>query len=191
MLIGISLNFMVLVLSGVFVLSCYGEDRTIGGESRFPQEKISAVDACPEEVSEVWGNETGGLIASLNADKTLFHPEEPILVRFQIKNISDRPQTVWHSGFWPNHRLIVKDSKGDNVPLTALGEQTRAVFGSDTLRRKNFAVTLAPGKIDTPYGPYDLRNYFQIGDSATLRVRCLYLHGSVEVFSNELVLNVK
>ena len=187
----ISLYSIILVLSGGCMVGCHRIAGAAGNESHLPSEKKSALNLHSEVVSGIWGNETGGLIASLSAEKRQFRPGEPILISFQLKNVSEQPQVVFHSGFWPNHRLSVKDARGYNIPLTALGKETRAVFGSDTPRRKNFAVTLAPDQIDTSYGPYNLRDYFQIDDSATLYVRCLYAQGSVQVSSNELIIEVR
>ena len=138
-----------------------------------------------------WGREAGGLKASLSAEKTLFHREEPILVSFRLKNVSERPQIVWHSGFWPNHQISVKTLGGQDVPLTPLGIKTRTAFGPDAPRRKNAPVALIPDETDTPYGPYDLRDYFKIKGPATLHVRCVYADGAVKVSSNELVIKVQ
>ena len=172
------------------MVGCHKIDRAAGDESYLPYEKKHTLNLHSEEVSGIWGNEAGGLIASLRAEKRQFRPGEPILIGFQLKNVSERPQVVFHSGFWPNHRLSVKDARGYDIPLTALGKETRAVFGSGTPRRKNFTVTLAPDQIDTSYGPYNLRDYFQIDDSAILYVRCLYAEGSFQVSSNELIIEV-
>lgn len=153
--------------------------------------RVHSVNTENTQTAVGWGNEIEGLSASLVSDKAEFRYGEPILVRFHISNTGKRTKIVAHSGFWPDHKLVVENAMRAALPLTALGQETRAAFGSDIERRKNFDVALAPGEIDIPYGPFDLRDYFQIGNATTLYVRCLYALGSTEVWSNELILRIR
>lgn len=153
--------------------------------------RVHSVNTGNTQTAVIWGNEVEGLSASLMSDKAEFRYGEPILVRFHIKNIGKRTKVVPHFGFWPDHKLVVENATRAELPLTAVGQEARAAFGSDTERRKSFDVALAPGEIGAPYGPFDLRDYFQIGNATMLYVRCLYAHGSTEVWSNELILRIR
>jgi hypothetical protein len=151
--------------------------------------------AMEEDVSKpTWGEEKAGFVCSISAGKTTYQPGEPIPVRFDLKNVSDQPITVWHCGFWPNHRWIVEDAAGREPPLTEHGRLCRDRYGPDTPRRKNAPFVVQPGKMDAFYGPYDLRRHFEIPDGATIHVRCVYLHiakgKSVELTSNTLTLKM-
>ena len=178
----------------IFFLSNHGSvyGGSVAGEYAYSSHsRIYSVDANNPQINVIWGNEVEGLSASLTSDKTEFYQGEPILLRFQIKNTSQRTQIVPHLGFWPNHKLVVEDGARSELLLTALGLETRAVFGDAIKRRKSFDVMLAPGEVDELYGPFDLRDYFEIGETIILYVRCLYLHGTIEVWSNELVLRIR
>src|SRR5688572_5673685 len=61
-----------------------------------------------------------------------------------VKNNSRKRVQVWRSGFWPNHRWVLKDQAGNPVLLTELGERGAKRFGSPS-RDKNSPLTLLPG----------------------------------------------
>jgi hypothetical protein len=132
-----------------------------------------------------WGDAAHGLAASLAADRLVFAADQPVTVRYRLKNVSDKEQTLWNCGFWPNHRLEMTDAKGKAVPLTELGKQMEAAFAPGGPRRKNLAVPLAPAAMNEKYAPIDLRQYFQFGPGV-YRVRCLYHEPPVRVWSNPL-----
>jgi len=125
--------------------------------------------------------------------KTHYGAAELIPVHVTKQNVGDAPMTVWHCGFWPNHKLIAKKADGTAVPLTERGKQCYGVFGPDTPRRKNVPYVLKPEQIERA-GPYNLRDYFDIKPNSTLHIRCLYLHASDGIFqrvwSNDLILTV-
>lgn len=145
--------------------------------------------------ARIWGEEKAGLACSISAEKMTYHPGESIPVRFDLKNVSDKPLTVWHCGFWPNHRWIVQDTTGKDLKLTAHGRLCRDCYGPNTPRRKNAPFVVQPGKTDASFGPYDLRKHFEIPDGITIHVRCVYLHSAdgqgVKITSNTLPLTVE
>jgi hypothetical protein len=75
-----------------------------------PRPRQAAGQPQPGRPAQMWGEEKAGLACSISTKKTTFQPGEPILVRFDLKNVSHKPQTIWHCGFWPNHRWVVRDA---------------------------------------------------------------------------------
>jgi len=69
----------------------------------------------------------------------------PILVTCEIRNRSDKPVTIWLSGFWANHRVTVTRADGREPELTAEGRARRQAFNPDGGRDKNAPKTLQPG----------------------------------------------
>jgi hypothetical protein len=141
-----------------------------------------------------WGVETQGLQAGISLDKTEYRSGEPILVRFLVRNVGARSQVLTRSGFWPNHKLIVIDlATNTELPLTDLGQEARTVFNADGSARKTFSVTIEPGATDLPYGPFDIRDYFQLEStrSYSLRIQCLYVHGLIHLWSSATDIRVE
>jgi HEAT repeat protein len=149
----------------------------------------------PARTAQAWGEAKAGLACSISAEKTTYRPGEPIPVRFDLNNVSEKSITVWHCGFWPNHKWIVQDEAGRDLRLTGRGRLCRDRYGPDTPRRKNAPFVVQPDNLDASYGPYDLREHFEIPDDATIHVRCVYLHNAagkwVEISSNTLALKVE
>lgn len=187
-LAGASVAMILLASNG----SGYSESVKVSSQHAYPSRNhMQGMNVDNARTPIIWGNQVKELSASLLSDKTEFHQGEPILIYFQLKNIGKEAQIVSHAGFWANHKLVIEDAMRSELPLTTLGLEARAVFGNVTKRRKSFEVTLAPGEVDEQYGPFDLRDYFQIGDTTKLYVRCLYIHSSTEVWSNELTLHIR
>ena len=136
-----------------------------------------------------WGQPSGGLVASLSVAKAPPAKGEAVLAQYRVRNISTEQQTVWHCGFWPNHKLIVTDGQGQEVRLTGKGQTARAAFAPEGARRKNVAVNLAPQQVDAGYEPLDLRTYFILPTGA-IHIRCLYQEGTYKLWSNELVAEI-
>lgn len=173
--------------SGVAMVQTMAEDA--------PKPQETAQEARTERPARSWGEEKAGLACSISAEKTTYQPGEAIPVRFDLKNVSDKPITVWHCGFWPNHRWVVQDPTGQDLKLTAHGRLCRDRYGPDTPRRKNAPFVVRPGKTDASFGPYDMREHFEIPDDVPIRVQCVYLHSAdgkwIEITSNTLSLTVE
>ncbi len=185
--------FRAAVAAAVVSGSGAGMGQTLAEDAPKPQETTQQTQA--ERPEQIWGEEKAGIACSISAEKTTYQPGEPIPVRFDLKNVSDKPITVWHCGFWPNHRWTVQDATGQDLKLTAHGRLCRDRYGPDTPRRKNAPFVVHPGKTDASFGPYDLRQHFEIPDSVTIRVQCVYLHSAdgkwIEITSNTLSLTVE
>lgn len=62
----------------------------------------------------------------------------------QARNASHNQIVIWMSGFWPNHRVIVADTDGIELPLSPMGRERRRRFEETGYRRKNTPLTLQP-----------------------------------------------
>ena len=82
---------------------------------------------------------------------------------------------MWHSGFWPNHLILVKDADGKEPPLTAFGRQCRKAFSPGGERGKNFPVKVAAGGEDAAYEKYDLTRHFDLSAPGRYTVRASYV----------------
>jgi hypothetical protein len=119
-----------------------------------------AAPAPPDPALKGWGKPANGLASKIAAEKAEFKVGEKIFLRYQIKNAADEERTVWHSGFWPNHKIVVLDSTGVEVALTPLGRDRRNAFTPGGPRDKNVPMKLAPGDVDDAWVSYDLREMF-------------------------------
>ena len=75
------------------------------------------------------------LVVSL--PREVFHPGEPIKASIEFRNLAGPEVTTWISGFWPNHKVVVKDEAGVEPPLTGIGKICRQAFSPGGARRKN------------------------------------------------------
>ena len=91
------------------------------------------------------------LVTSL-ASKS-FKPGGAIDLSKEFKNDTASAVTFWECGFWPNHRVTVKDGRGVEPKLTDHGRKTRGQFlkGSDL----TIPVLLKPG-MSYDYGKWRL-----------------------------------
>lgn len=76
------------------------------------------------------------LVVSL--PKKVFRHGEPIGASIEFRNLAGPEMTIWISGFWPNHKVVVKDEAGIEPPLTDLGKRGRDAFSPGGGRDKNF-----------------------------------------------------
>jgi hypothetical protein len=111
-------------------------------------------------VSNEYGPVIGGLQAGLSLSQRMFGPKDPIELHYQVRNVGTGPRIVWHSGFWPNHLVLVQDASGRQSPMTALGTAGRNMFSPGGPRFKNVKVTLLAGNIDDTEGRFDLHKLF-------------------------------
>jgi len=86
----------------------------------------------------------------------------PLAIRYEVKNVSPQPLTLWHSGFWPNHRIRLFRPDGGEAPLTPHGRKMREAFAPRGKRGKNVEWIVEPGKVDDTEGRYDLTELFDL-----------------------------
>jgi RNA polymerase sigma factor (sigma-70 family) len=121
-----------------------------------------------------FGEEVRGLRARVTLPKEKFEVGEPIPVSYVVKNVSKEEQTIWHSGFWMNHLIVVEDAAGKEPPLTEFGQQCRRVFSPGGERWKNVAVKVAPGGEDAAYEKYDLAMLYDLSKPGRYAVQYVY-----------------
>jgi hypothetical protein len=121
-----------------------------------------------------WGKEKNGLVSRVTAEKAEFKAGERIYIRYQIKNIDDEARTVWHSGFWPNHKIVVLDGDGKEAAPTAAGRERRGAFAPGGPRDKNVPVKLNRGDVDDAWVAYDLRELFVLDQPGKYTVQYHY-----------------
>jgi RNA polymerase sigma factor (sigma-70 family) len=121
-----------------------------------------------------FGPEVKGLRAKVTLAKGKFAVGEAIPVRYTVKNVSKAEQTLWHSGFWPNHQVIVKDGAGKEPPLTEFGRQCRKAFSPGGDRDKNVPVKVPAGSEDTASETYDLTKLYDLSKPGGYTVQYTY-----------------
>ncbi len=125
------------------------------------------------------------LAAQPDNDEPAFEVGSPLLLAYQIQNTGAAPLSIWHAGFWPNHRIRVRDASGVEPPLTDFGRTVVAAFSPRGPRDKNVEWPLAPGAIDSSEGGYDLTKLYQLSEPGAYTVEVDYQE-EVLVRSNRL-----
>lgn len=87
-----------------------------------------------------------GVSASVKLERRKFNYGDPIVASFEIKNGSAEPITLWLSGFWLNHCVVVRDQTGVEPRLTPMGQERREAFQPNGPRRKNIPLAIKPSK---------------------------------------------
>lgn len=141
------------------------------GAEELPRGEQRAVDDVNEKT---YGTPTGGLAASIWVPSREVSMGTPVLVRYAVKNVGAEAATVWHSGFWPNHRIEVTRDDGNPVPKTELGQRRDEAFSPDGQRSKSSPKTLAPGAVDSAWEPVDLTAHYQLTEAGVYRVQFRY-----------------
>lgn len=67
--------------------------------------------------------------------KTTCECGEKIVPEIERQNQSGRDLTIWSSGFWTNHKVIVKDKAGDSPRLAEKGKHCRDAFAPPPILR--------------------------------------------------------
>jgi len=128
----------------------------------------------PAPAADDFGAEVKGLRAKVTLARAKFAVGEAIEVTYVVKNVSKEEQTVWHSGFWPNHLILVKAADGKEPALTAFGKECRAAFSPGGVRKKNAPVDVPPGGEDAAYERYDLTRLYHLSKSGRYTVQYIY-----------------
>ncbi len=85
---------------------------------------------------------------------------EAVSLVYAKQNTGPETMQVWHSGFWPNHRILVLDAAGKTPKMTEMGKSGLAAYSPRGSRDKNFEWQLKPGEVDESEGNYDLATLF-------------------------------
>ncbi len=140
------------------------------------------------------GEPSKGLVTRIEVTGTKFKAGEPIRVRYTKTNVSGQPLQLWHSGFWPNHRIRVCDPLGELAPMTEQGKLRFKAFTPGGARDKNFPADLAAGKQDSTEGNYNLLEFYDLKKPGLYSVQYLYEEyqggWQGQAWSNVLVIEV-
>jgi RNA polymerase sigma factor (sigma-70 family) len=115
-----------------------------------------------------------GLCARLSLPKRPFAVGEAIKPTYVLKNVSKAEVALWHSGFWPNHRIVVRDAAGKEPPLTKEGQERRKAFSPGGKRDKNVAWKVPGGGEDASQGSYDLTRLYDLSRPDRYTVQYIY-----------------
>jgi len=129
-----------------------------------------------------WGIQNRELVSRISAEKFHFHINEPILIYYEVKNVSQEIQLFWHSGFWANHHIVVTNSKGGLIRLTAKGKTRFNAFSPRGSRRKNVPFQIEAGQIDSAWTPYDITQFYIMDSPGAYFIQYVYenYHGGWE-----------
>jgi hypothetical protein len=88
-----------------------------------------------------------GVTLAADLPKKVFRDGEPIPLACKLVNKSDRDFTYGAAYFYRHHSLIVRDTRGEEPPLTEMGEEIRSLPRS-RLRKfmKQIVVVVEAGK---------------------------------------------
>jgi RNA polymerase sigma factor (sigma-70 family) len=144
------------------------------GETPVPKPETEAAPLAPAPAADDFGGEVKGLRAKVTLAKAKFAVGEAIEVGYVVKNVSKDEQTVWHSGFWANHLILVKDADGKEPALTEFGKARHKAFSPGGERGKNAPVKVPAGGEDTAYENYDVTWLYNISKSGRYTVQYIY-----------------
>lgn len=130
--------------------------------------------AASREDQAGYGPNVKGLRAKVSLEKERFTVGEAITTHYDVRNVSPLELTVWHSGFWPNHQVLVNDADGHEPALTPLGAQTRKAFSPGGDRSKNAPLKIAPGESDDAEGRYNLCTLYDLSKPGRYTVQIVY-----------------
>jgi RNA polymerase sigma factor (sigma-70 family) len=121
-----------------------------------------------------FGAEVKGLRAKVALARAKYVVGDPIVATYRVKNVSKEKQTLWRSGFWPNHLILVRNAERKEPPLTALGQERFRAFSPGGKRDKNSPVEVPPGGEDSAYEKYDLSLHYDLTKPGRYTVQYIY-----------------
>lgn len=182
------MNLSALLMAGVFSLMVAAA--MLAANGREGEAKPPIVDVATNGApAGGFGEEVNGLRAKVSLARDQFGLHEPIVPRYVVENVSQAEQIIWHSGFWPNHEILVRDVGGKEPPLTAEGQVRRHAFSPGGERDKNAPWKLKPAQQDDTEGKFDLTKLYDLSKPGRYAVQYVYeeKHGGWEgrLLSNE------
>lgn len=99
-----------------------------------------------EQYTKPWMDEVFGCRLTVKTAGTEFGAGEPIVVQWELKNVSQEPQKIAMRLGPEVWFFRVKDQLGDSIPLTRYGRQLRGEIPSRGRRGSMAGTTLYPGQ---------------------------------------------
>jgi hypothetical protein len=124
--------------------------------------------------ADEFGPEVKGLRASVTLPRRTFRVDEPIVPEYVVKNVSRTDQVLYHSGFWANHQVLVRDAAGREAVWTDEGQRRRAAFSPGGERGKNAPWALKPGEVDATEARHDLTRLYNLSLPGRYTVQYVY-----------------
>ncbi len=113
-------------------------------------------------------------LLNVRLPKATYERGEKIIPEIEYANQSGRDLSIWSSGFWPNHKVIVKDEAGNSPPLTAKGKQCRDAFAPGGDRDKNSPIIVEAGKIRRAGAEIDVASLFELDPGKQYALEIVY-----------------
>jgi hypothetical protein len=125
----ISIIVLLVVASTVFV----GEP--IKGNMLIKEDQIDQSKTAPNK----WGAVSEGFELYAQVEPVAYQPGQPVLLKLIIRNSTGMVLTLVETGPEKDYRLIIKDGRGRDVPLTKYGENLMRNVG--TVKREVIKVS--------------------------------------------------
>ncbi|MDX2036463.1 MAG: hypothetical protein SFX72_07415 [Isosphaeraceae bacterium] len=102
-----------------------------------------------------------GVVFTATHQDSFVRRAQPCAIELTMKNTTDKTFRIMLAGFWPNHRIILRDQAGQPPDLTEHGRLCVSVFSPGGPRDKNAPHDILPGKTYT-YKTPDLAKVYQL-----------------------------
>jgi len=143
--------------------------------SAFP---VFGSDLAPKEAADASGDAVKAKQAECLLIVRLPHATykrgEKIIPEIEYKNQTNRDLTIWSSGFYTNHKVVIKDEAGDSPRSTAAGTRWRKLFSQGTNRDGSRPIVIAPGKTESAAGPIDVAKLYQLEAGERYALELIY-----------------
>jgi hypothetical protein len=135
---------------------------------------------------------------ALKLNRTTFKEKGKTPINAELKftnRLLDEPITIWRSGFFLNHKVLIQDEKDQaDAPLTALGEKYLKMFTPGGPRDGNVPLEIQPGESHIEKVPVDLRVLYKL-KPGEYRVKVLYEETQpptpLRVYSNQVTFTIE
>ena len=109
----------------------------------------------------------------MNLPKRSFHLGESIVPSLTFQNLAKTDVTIWNSGFWRNHKLVLSNNDGKEPSLTEAGQAARTAFLPAGGRDKNMPVVVVAKSTRNLAYKIDIAKYYRF-PKGNYELRILY-----------------
>jgi len=122
----------------------------------------------------VWGMPVNGMSANITMDKKSFTLQEPLTVRFRLRNMGGDPVQVITGDFWTNHHITLQKQDGAPVNVTSPGMSRLEAFAPQAAPPAPQTYELAGQTIGAFSEAIDIREIFIIDQPGAYRMQMLF-----------------